>query len=537
MSREAAGAAQVRTLIGGAPEMTTHNTWPALDVRLVNDDRAPPLALDGDSLPAGWELWISTEAAARACPRDYVAAGLIGAGSGWINNARRIAPTADWNEPAHVWIANIGLPSTGKTPAIEPMTKASGKLERDDEPVWRTALAKYERDAEAASAVEQTWRDEVRKATKAKNGVQDKGDTKKETVLPDRPAAAEAPKKPPRPRVVTMDSSTEELQRLLADNPRGLLHVRDELAGWLGSFDRYGGNGGDRGFYLECWNGGAYVSDRVKFNGVPLRIERTSLAIVGGMVPDRLREALADADDGLPERFIFIWPDPAPIVPLCERGDTDAAQRRNMLDTAATRLHALRMGTDDQGNPTPIALRLDGDAFRLFDQQRQEAMWRARAACGLAAGWHGKNPGRLLRLALVFEYLAWAACDDGATEPASVSADAVARAGGYIDYAAAMFERVIAGLAITRAQADAAQIARHLLAIAQAAPPHSRLKPLNERNLYQTRGFSWARDERRRAEAFAVLRDAGWLRLPQADGHGRPRGDWQVNPRVFEGKR
>ena len=525
----------VRAIVGEAPEMTTRDTWPTLDMRLVDDDRAPPPALEDDALPASWGAWIAAEAVARACPRDYIAAGLIGAASGWINNARRIAPTADWTEATHLWFAVIGPPSTGKTPALEPMIKASGKLERGDEPAWRMALAKYERDAEAARAVEETWRDEVRKAAKEKNATKDRGDTKKETVLPDRPAAAEAPKKPPRPRVVTMDTSTEELQRLLADNPRGLLHVRDELAGWLGGFDRYGGNGGDRGFYLECWNGGAYVSDRVKFNGVPLRIEHTSLAIVGGMVPDRLREALAAADDGLPERFIFIWPDPAPIAPLCERGDTDAAQRRNTLDTAATRLHALKMGADDQGDPTPIALQLDRDAFRLFDEQRQEAMWRARAASGLAAGWHGKNPGRLVRLALVFEHLAWAACDDGTTEPASVSADAVARAGGYIDYAATIFERVIAGLAITRAQADAAQIARHVLAIAQAAPLQTKsLKPLNERTLYQMRAFSWARDRERRTEALKVMQDAGWLRPPQADGPGRPRGDWQVNPRIVE---
>jgi hypothetical protein len=76
--------------------------------------------------------------------------------------------------------------------------------------------------------------------------------------------------------------------------------VRDELAGWLGSFDRYGGEGADRGFYLECWNGAPYVCDRVKFNAVPLRIEHASLSIIGGMVPDRLRDALAEADDGLP---------------------------------------------------------------------------------------------------------------------------------------------------------------------------------------------------------------------------------------------
>jgi hypothetical protein len=160
------------------------------------------------------------------------------------------------------------------------------------------------------------------------------------------------------------------------------------------------------------------------------------------------------------------------------------------------------MGNDEHGAPAPRALPLDADTRRLFDEQRQEAMLRARAAFGLAAGWHGKNPGRLLRLALDFEHLTWAACDDGVPEPASVSADTMARAGGFLDYAAAMFERVAAGLAVTQAQADAAQIARYVLSIAEAAPPLAkRLKPLNERSLYQMRGFSWARDRERRAEA------------------------------------
>ena len=522
MSREAAGAARVRMLIGGASELTPRDAWPKPDMRLVHDDRVPTPSLDDDALPAGWESRITTEAAARACPRDYVAAGLIGAGSAWIGNARRITATADWTAPAHIWIAQIGLPSTGKTPALQPMVKASRALERSAEPAWSEALASYERDAEAARAVDKTWRESVRAA--ANDG----------KAPPNRPAGADDPVRPPRPRVVTMDTSTEELQRLLAENPRGLLHVRDELAGWLGGFDRYGGNGTDRAFYLECWNGDSYVCDRVRYHDAPVRIGHAALAIIGGMVPDRLREALADADDGLPERFIFVWPDPAPIAPLCERGDTDAAERRSVLHRAAKRLRALEMGTEDDDQPAPRALRLDGDALILFDEQRQEAMRRARDASGLAAGWHGKNPGRILRLALVFELLAWAARDDGTPEPASVSADAVARAGGYIDYAGAMLERVVGGLAIGRAEVDAAQIARLVLAIAKGAPQHARLKLLNERGLYQRRGFSWARNEKHRAEAFAVLRNAGWLKPPQADGHGRPRGDWQVNPRITE---
>jgi hypothetical protein len=261
------------------------------------------------------------------------------------------------------------------------------------------------------------------------------------------------------------------------------------------------------------------------------RIKHAALAIVGGMVPDRLREALSDADDGLPARFIFIWPKSVPIAPLNKGCATDASGRRDMLEKAAHRLRTLKMGTDQHGEPTPIAMQLGDNAFALFDEQRQEAMHQARAASSLAGGWHGKNPGRLLRLALVFELLAWAA-RDGQPEPASVSADTVVRAGGFIDYAAAMFERMITGLAIGRAEADAAQIARHVLANARAAP----LKPLNERSLYQRAGFSWARDAERRGEALAVMSEAAWLRRPQADGHRRPRGDWQINPRLVEVK-
>jgi hypothetical protein len=503
---------RVRAFISEAPEMNARDTWPEPDMRLVGDDRAPAPALEDDALPAEWGPWITAESEARACPRDYVAAGLLCAASAWIGNARRIAPTTDWTEPAHVWMVLIGAPSAGKTPALRPMIEASRELERDAEPAWREALAQYERDAAAADAVDKEWRETVRAA--AKEGAE----------LPDRPAGAEKPLPPPRPRMMAMDTSTEELQRMLAEAPRGLLYVRDELAGWLGGFDRYGGAGADRAFYLEAWNGGAYVCDRVRYHGAPVRIEHAALAMFGGMVPDRLREALAGADDGLAARFVYLWPDPTPIAALADHGDAEAARRGNTLLTAARRLREIAMGADDRGEPAPRALRLDGDALRLFDELRCDAMARARSVHGLAAGWHGKTPGRALRLALVYEMLAWAA--RGGSEPGSVSADAVARAGGYLDYAAGMLDRVTGGLAIGEAEGDAAIVARHILA--------TRTSKLNERDLYQTAGFAWARGAKRRAAALRVLEDAGWIRRAPVADHGRPRSDWQVSPRLTE---
>jgi hypothetical protein len=310
------------------------SAWPEPDMRLVDDDRMPAPQLDDDALPAGWSDWISREAAACGCPVDYVAAGLIGAASAWIGNARRVAATADWSEPAQLWFALIGAPSAGKTPALRPMIDASRALERDAEPEWQRACAQQERDAEAAKALKEVWRAEVRNA--ATRGAE----------LPSPPIDAEEPPRPPRPRLVAMDCSTEELQRLLADAPRGLLYVRDELAGWLGGFDRYSGCGADRAFFLECWNGGAYVCDRVRYHGAPIRIEHATLAIVGGMVPDRLRKTLKDADDGLVARLILVWPDSVPIASLADRGATDALRRRDMLMGAARWLRGLQMGAD-----------------------------------------------------------------------------------------------------------------------------------------------------------------------------------------------
>jgi hypothetical protein len=508
----------LRSIVAAARDVPARDTWPEPDVRLIEDDRAPAPMLSDDALPAGWEAWVTAEAAARACPRDYIVAGLIGAASAWIGNARRVAATADWMEPAHLWFALIGAPSTGKTPALRPMIEASCALERDAEPVWRDALARHQLDTEAARAHDKLWREAVRVAVADGE------------MPPARPPGAEEPETPPRPRLVAMDTSTEELQRMLAENPRGLLYVRDELAGLLGGFDRYGGRGADRAFYLEGWNGGAYVCDRVRYHGAPVRIEHASFAIIGCMVPDRLREVLADADDGLAARLIYVWPEPPPIDPLNERNDADAAHRRQMLVATARRLRGLAMDSDDHGVPVPRALPLDNGndrlAVRLYDDIRRDALARVRSAHGLAAGWGGKTPGRTLRLALVYEILAWAARGDNAPEPARVSVDAVVRAGEFVDYANAMLDRVLGGLAIGRAEGDAAAIARYILA--------RRSELLNERDLYQAAGYSWARNAHRRDAALQVLERAGWIRRPPATGHGRPRHDWQVSPRIWE---
>jgi hypothetical protein len=499
--------------------------WPEPDMEIACDDvvTAPPL--DQDALPAGWGRWIAEQAEACGVPPDYVAGALIGSASGFLGNARHARATPTWREPPHLWVGLVGVPSAGKSPAVRPLVKAALAIERAGEEAWKRAYSLHGALVEAARLKEADWQDAVRAAHKDK------------TEPPGRPLAADPPPAPPLPRSHAMDITTEELQRLLADHPRGLIYVRDELAGWLGNLDRYGGKGGDRAFYLEAWNGDSYVVDRVKLHGAPLRIPRTAVAMLGGLTPDKLRKELLEgvSDDGLVARFLWIWPEPAPIAELRddEAADSAAARRQEVLVRAARRLAGLKMEEDDEGGLAPKFMRFSADAFEQLKVLRRAAIEKARSLRELAAGWHGKQPGRVLRLALVYEMLHWAVSDDD-QPPALISADAMERAGRYLDYAAGMFDRVIGGLSIGQADADAALVARAILTKELLEADRDGAFKIHVRKLYRGKGWSWLRDSMRRDDAFQLLSDAGWIRDAAIGTKGRARVAWAVNPGVWK---
>jgi hypothetical protein len=95
-------------------------------------------------------------------------------------------------------------------------------------------LRQYELEREVAEAARSDWQARVKVAVS-------KGD--------DPPMAPPPPPRAPeRPRVCVSDATVEKLAFLAAALPRGLLLQRDEIAGWLGAFDKYGGGGSDRAF-------------------------------------------------------------------------------------------------------------------------------------------------------------------------------------------------------------------------------------------------------------------------------------------------
>ena len=108
--------------------------------------------------------------------------------------------------------------------------------------------------------------------------------------------AGEPPEKPRPPqavRYVVSEPTVEALAPILLANPRGLLLARDELAGWIGSFDRYvgKGKGGDSAHWLSMHNGDTIIVDR-KTSGT-IYVPSAAVSITGGIQPQILDRVLA----------------------------------------------------------------------------------------------------------------------------------------------------------------------------------------------------------------------------------------------------
>jgi hypothetical protein len=177
--------------------------------------------------------------------------------------------TDGWKESARIWIALVGNPSTKKTPIIREATKPL--LDIDDD-----LLRQYLSDLEVYNEMDKDHR---------------KG------------------KKPPaQVRLRLEDTTVEAAQEVLKSSPGGVLLLQDELSGWFGAMEKYGGARGsanDRGFWLKSWNGGSSPVNRIT-RGSGL-IPNLSVSLLSGIQPSVIRSIAQDThDDGLLQRLFPI---------------------------------------------------------------------------------------------------------------------------------------------------------------------------------------------------------------------------------------
>jgi hypothetical protein len=487
------------------------------DITVLNEGRRapPPLPCDDQGPFLSWARWIRETADSKSAPRDYVACALLSAAAGMIGNTRWARAWDGWDEPAILWFGLVGAPSSGKSPAADPVLGAISVIERDLSFDYDDRLREWQSKSEEAKARKAAWQSEVKEAVA--NG----------KAPPQMPATAVEPDKPPMPRIIVRDATQEAIGALLSDTPRGLLYHRDELSGFLTSFDRYIA-GGERAFYIEAFGGRSYTIDRVKNDGKPIKIPHLSVSILGGIQPDKLDSILfAGEDDGLSARFLLTWPEQCP-----PHRPTVVPQHRE-LAAALTRLRRLHLPVpgDDSEDSDYIAVPLADDAADRFQQWRLTGWLEAQAlSVGMFAGFVGKLPAMVLRLALTLEFLWWAGTPG--PEPTTISRAAVVGAVALVQtYFLPMAERCYGDAALPEAERHAAAIARW---IRKAKPPLINARDLRRSRRAEIPGLP--NDGDKIKAALGALTEALWVQPVDHDSRHsiRPRGDYTVNPKVFE---
>jgi len=350
-------------------------------------------------LPCTISRFIDEGASAIGCDPALIGLPLLAALAGCIGTTRRLRIKHNWYAPAVIWTAAVVDSGQQKSPAQGLVTQLLYQRQGRDltEHVQRMAeyqkqLARYER--------------ELGQWKRARSGPP--GDP------PERPA------EPVCKRIIVSDSTIEAVADRLNDNPRGLFLDRDELSGWLGSYDQYrSGKGSDVSHWLSCYNTKPLLIDRKSSLRKTIHVARAAVSVTGGIQPRVLGRMLGNQhfENGLAARFGFGMP------PKRTKRWTDAQLGDDVLeglDWTYDWLLALRFGTGSDGSPMPIdmPLTLDGkEAFvEFYDRHGEE---QVELSGDLAALW-AKLEEVAARIALVM-HLVRCAIDDATL----VSCDAV----------------------------------------------------------------------------------------------------------------
>jgi hypothetical protein len=354
-----------------------------------------------DALPQPVRGFVATGAKAIGCDASYIALPLLTGIAAAIGNTRRLRLKHSWMAAPILWCAIVGESGTAKTPAFRLALRTIRERQRK-------AL---ERHAEATRAYDS----ELLHYEKAL--AEWKRDRKTNGEPPTKPEAPQAE------RCIVSDTTVEALAPLLLANPRGLLLARDELSGWIGSFDRYaaskGRAGADAAHWLSMHAGEPIVVDRKTGISRTIFVPQASVCVCGGIQPAILHRALGieHRESGLAARLLLTCP-PRTAKRWTEADIDPAAEA--IIAQLMDRLYELQPTFSDEGELCPVVVGLSPGAKRAWKTYyNAHAQEQADLAGDLSAAW-SKLEEYAARLALVVHFVRWAA-----DEPTLASADVV----------------------------------------------------------------------------------------------------------------
>ena len=381
-----------------------------------------------------------------------------------------------WRESARLWAALVGEPSTKKTPTLRQVARPLVRIDAQFARKYAAEKAEYDK----LSAEERKQIDPPKKK-----------------------------------RLRIEDTTIESAQEILRDSPQGVLSLQDELSGWFGSMDKYTAGRGvrkDRGFWLQSWNGGEYVCDRVSRG--TCYVENLSVSLLGGIQPEPLREIIDETvDDELIQRLVTILLRPATAGKDEERPD---ATRK--FEQLVERLAGKQQFNDDIRETEPLVIKFTpaAQAVRRRLERRHLDLMACEAVHPKLAAHLGKYDGIYARLCLIWHCIEGRWVDD-------ISESIALRVEQFLHkfllpHAAAFYASLLQGKNHSRL----ADVAGYILA-------NDDLSTVTNRDVARcvrsTRGLTKAEI----TAVFEQLDALGWL-TPVAGPRANSPTRWEVNP-------
>ncbi len=473
------------------------------------------------TLPQELADWIQGNAKQMQITEDYFVASLLVYLGSLIGRKRglRLRPGTSWIEFANLWGMVVGRPAMMKSPAMKAVLGPLEVLASRAIDEYNIALKQYEEEIESwkirNKASEEVYKNDYKKFLKKESQPQ--------KAVKRHPE--EMPTKPKKRRYKTQDATTQKLGEILLDNPQGLLLYRDELAGWLISFEK-NGREGDRQFFLESWSGKeAFDVDRIERGS--LHIPALCLSIFGSIQPGPLSQYIRSAmqggagDDGFIQRFqVMVWPDAKDHweliqgIPISEL-EVPVNQIFNCLDS---------LTFDPIGEP--IILSFTNEAQALFDQWQEGYEKRLRAG-DLPPHMEAhltKYKKLLPALCLVLEHVKEAV---NGKHPSTVSAQTLESAIGWLAYFESHANRIYGSGANA-----IPKIAKDLIKRLRKGEVQ---EPFTIRDIYYGRHWSGLETAKQVEEVVDYLVEKHYLagKLVKS-GTGRPAQKYWINPQIYE---
>ncbi len=461
----------------------------------------PVQALDPNDLPEAIRDAVIDLADRLQCPPDYLTVAILTAAGAVIGNKVGIFPYANdesWEVYPALWGGIVGDPGSKKTPSLQHALKPLQHLDN-------LASKKYAQDMQAHKLATQQHEKAIAAWNKNKMG----------SLKPAPPV------EPKRERYIVHDSTYQALGIILADNPRGILALADELSGLLQSLDTAGQEAA-RGFYLTGWSGtGGYSFDRVGRGSITL--ERYCLSVFGGFQPDRIKAYVqfsqrgSSKNDGLLQRFqLIVWPDSVSDFQLVDRAPNQEAigkyhQAVISLPTTASQPIA---GARSLPNNSQL-LHFSSSAQQMFNAWyvKNENMLAKGTLDSARQSHFAKYRSLVPALALIFHLL------DGHTGP--VCEDCLARALSFAKYLKSHANRIYASIS-GHDHAAVRLLAERLLD--GQLPEGFTCRTLT------LKGWSGLSTKDQASGAIDALVEYGWLIEEEIRSGGRPSVKYSLNP-------